>query len=75
MAPQSVQADGRRFTEALKAWRSAKAGGDISRITSFNTADFSSNGKALADWTPVLRAELGHAHGRDIHVKDLSYLR
>lgn len=75
VAPRSVQADGRRFTEALQAWRSAKAGGDISRITSFYTADFSSNGKALADWTPVLRAELGHARGRDIQIKDLSYLR
>ena len=74
-APQSTQPDSRRFADALAAWRSAKASGDVSRILGFYTTDFSGNGKTLAEWMPVLKAELARARGRDIQLKDLSYLR
>ena len=74
-APQSTQPDSRRFADALAARRSAKASGDVSRILGFYTTDFSGNGKTLAEWMPVLKAELARARGRDIQLKDLSYLR
>ena len=75
VAPTSVQAEQRRFGEALQAWRSAKASGDVPRTLQFYTADFSGNGKTLAEWTPTLRAEIDKAHGRELELKDISYLR
>jgi L,D-transpeptidase YnhG len=75
VAPQALHADNRRFADVLQAWRSAKASGDVSRILNFYTPDFSGNGKSLAEWTPVLKAELETARGRDIQLKDVSFMR
>ena len=47
----------------------------MARILAFYTPDFSGYGKTLAEWTPVLRAEIDKARGRDVQLKDLSYLR
>ena len=75
VAPVSVQPDSRRFADTLQAWRSAKASGDISRVLSFYSPDFSGMGKSLAEWTPALRIEIDKAQGRDVQLKELSYLR
>ena len=75
VAPQSTQESARQFADALAAWRSAKASGDVARILGFYTPDFSGYGKTLAEWTPILRGELDRARGRDLQLKDLSYLR
>jgi L,D-transpeptidase YnhG len=75
VAPQSLEQDSRRFSEVLQAWRAAKASGDVTRILGFYTPDFSGNGKALAEWTPTLKAELDRLRGRDLQLKDVSYLR
>jgi L,D-transpeptidase YnhG len=75
VAPASIQPETRRFQDVLQAWRSAKASGDLDRILSFYTADFAVNGKSLADWTPLLKVEMGRMRGREIELKDLSVLR
>ena len=75
VAPQSVQRDSKSFDAQLQAWRGAKERGDIDRLLNYYTADFSSNGKPLAEWTKTLRTELDRARGKDIVLKDVSYLR
>lgn len=75
VAPATVQADSRRFADVLQAWRSAKASGDIERILDFYTSDFTVNGTTLAAWTPKLKVELNRVRGRDIQLKDVSFLR
>ncbi|HYF41700.1 MAG TPA: L,D-transpeptidase family protein [Ramlibacter sp.] len=75
VAPQSTEGESRKFADALAAWRNAKSSGDVARILSFYTQDFSGSGKTLAEWTPVLKAELDKAGGRPIQLKDLSFLR
>jgi L,D-transpeptidase YnhG len=75
VAPDTLEFENRRFADVLQAWRAAKAAGDVDRLLGFYTPDFSVNGKSLADWTPVLQVELGRTRGRDIQLKDLSYLR
>jgi L,D-transpeptidase YnhG len=75
VTPTSVEPDSRRFADTLQSWRSAKASGDIARLLSFYAPDFSGYGKTLAEWTPELRSEIDKAHGRDLALKDLSYLR
>ena len=73
--PQSIQPDSRRFSDTLQAWRSAKASGDVTRVLTFYSRDFSGSGKTLAEWEPTLRAEIDKARGRDVALKELSYLR
>ncbi|TFZ09042.1 hypothetical protein EZ216_06085 [Ramlibacter humi] len=75
VAPQQLEAEGKPFSDTLGAWRAAKASGDLNRLLGFYAPDFSANGKPLADWLPQVRAELGRAHGRDVQLKDVSYLR
>ncbi|WP_442968757.1 L,D-transpeptidase family protein [Ramlibacter sp.] len=75
VAPAGVQADARHFHDVLQAWRGAKASGDVGRLLAFYTPDFAINGKTLAEWTPVLKVELGKARGKDIELKDVSVLR
>lgn len=75
VAPATVQPDTRRFADVLQAWRSAKASGDIERMLGFYTSDFTVNGTTLAAWTPKLKVELSRGRGRDIQLKDVSFLR
>ncbi|MBE2263612.1 MAG: L,D-transpeptidase family protein [Burkholderiaceae bacterium] len=73
--PQSVKAEGKSFEEALQAWRSAKTSGDVNLVLGFYTTDFRNYNKTLPEWTPTLKQEISSARGRNIELKDLSYLR
>jgi murein L,D-transpeptidase YafK len=75
LAPQTIQADNKPFEEALIGWQSAKSSGDITQLMTWYTPDFSSNGKTLKQWTPALQAELLKLNGRQLKLKDVSYLR
>ena len=75
VAPHSVRAESKPFEDTLYAWRNAKTSGNLQQILSFYTADFTSNGKTLAQWTPTLKSELSETQGRTIQLKDVSYLR
>lgn len=74
--PQAkLQPLAKEFTDALAGWRQAKASGDMNRLLAFYASDFSANGKPLADWLPQLKADVARVRGRDVELKDLSYLR
>ena len=75
VAPQNIKADSKPFTDALDGWQAAKSSGDVSRVASWYAADFTSNGKTLAEWTVALRIEMNKHVGKSIQLKDVSYLR
>lgn len=75
VAPQSTRVDAQRFEDTLNAWRAAKTSGDAERALAFYAADFSAGGKSLAQWAPTLRTEVERVRGREIELKDLTYLR
>ena len=75
VAPQTMKADSKLFEEAFRAWQNAKSSGDLTRLMSWYTSDFSSNGKTLVQWTSALQAELKKLEGRNIELKDVSYMR
>jgi murein L,D-transpeptidase YafK len=76
VAPQSVQAERSTFDAVLNAWRTAKTEGDMQRLLSFYAPDFQSyRKKPLAEWTQVLEAEARALRGRELQLKDKSYLR
>lgn len=75
ISPSDSRAEAKPFEDALLAWRNAKTTGDVNQVLPFYTADFNTNGKSLAQWTPTLRSEIQKAQGRTIQLKDVSYLR
>lgn len=75
VAPTSLHADARSFADALAAWRAARTSGDMRRVLAFYTSDFSANGKTVTEWMPQLKAELDRTRGRELDLKELSYLR
>ncbi|MCZ8257897.1 MAG: L,D-transpeptidase family protein [Polaromonas sp.] len=75
VAPQSLSADSKSFENVLQGWHSAKTSGDMAKLTAWYAPDFTSYGKTLAEWTPSLQTELKQLGGRDIQLKDVSYLR
>ena len=75
VAPQTIKADNKPFEDAFRAWQSAKSSGDMSRLMTWYSSDFISHGKTISQWTPALQAELKKLDGRNIELKDVSYLR
>ena len=75
VAPHSTRLVGKPFEDALNAWRNAKTSGNLQHVLSYYTPDFTSNGKTLSEWTSTLKSELDQTQGRNIQLKDLSYLR
>lgn len=75
VAPQSLLSESKPFEDALFAWRDFKSAGNVDRVLSFYTADFNSFGKDIDQWRPALKAEVLKAQGRNIQLKDISYLR
>ncbi|MET0311865.1 MAG: L,D-transpeptidase [Burkholderiaceae bacterium] len=75
VSPQAALAEGKPFEAALHAWRDSRSSGDVNKVLAHYTPDFSSFGKSLADWTPQLKAELEKTRGRELNLKDISYLR
>ncbi len=74
--PHAVHADRKSFDAVLNAWRSAKTQGDMNRLLGFYAPDFQSHRKKpLNEWTQVLQAETRALKGRELHLKDKSYLR
>ena len=72
---QSLSPDVKSFDDVLKGWLQAKVSGDMERLTSWYAPDFTSFGKTMAEWKPGLQSELKQLRGRDIQIKDVSYLR
>ena len=74
--PHSVAADRKSFDAVLNAWRTAKTEGDMKRLLDFYAPDFQSyRKKPLEEWTQVLQAEARALKGRELQLKDKSYLR
>ena len=76
VAPQTAQREAQAFDAVLNAWRSAKTEGDMKRLLGFYAPDFQSyRKKPLEEWSQVLQAEARALKGRELHLKDKSYLR
>jgi len=74
--PHSIQAERKSFEAVLDAWRNAKTEGDMPRLLGFYAPDFQTyKRKPLSEWAPVLHAETQALRGRELQLKDKSYLR
>lgn len=74
--PATVTAQRKSFDEVLDAWRSAKSRGDMQQLLGFYASDFQTyRNKPLAEFADTLRAEARALRGRELTLKDKSYLR
>lgn len=74
--PGSMQAERLAFEATLDAWRTAKSSGDMQQLMNFYAPNFQGHkNKPLQEWVQVLRAETKALQGRQIQLKDKSYLR
>ena len=71
-----MQSERKSFDAVLNAWRNAKSEGDMKRLLGFYAPDFQSyRKKPLEEWSQVLQAETRALKGRELQLKDKSYLR
>jgi murein L,D-transpeptidase YafK len=74
-SPKQLEEPAAAFAESLESWRQAKVSGDLKKTLSYYTPDFSSYGKNLDQFTPLLKAEMKALKGRNLELKDLSYFQ
>ncbi|NQW92947.1 MAG: L,D-transpeptidase [Polaromonas sp.] len=71
----TAKVEGKSFEDALNGWSSAKSSGDMAKLMTWYSSDFSSYSKKLADYTPAIQAEVKKLGGRTLQLKELSYMR
>ena len=74
-SPKQLEEPSAAFAESLESWRQAKVSGDLKKTLSYYTPDFSSYGKTLDQFKPLLKAEMKALKGRNLELKDLSYFQ
>jgi murein L,D-transpeptidase YafK len=74
-APSALQPDRAQVLDLLKSWQQAREAGDLQRLLSFYSPQFSNGSQDFSQWAAALSKEVGReAHTID-EVKDLSVLR
>jgi murein L,D-transpeptidase YafK len=69
-----LETQARPFEVALNAWREAKMAGDLNKVLTFYTPDFSSYGKSMDQYLPQIKSEMKAINRHSVQLKDLSYL-
>lgn len=75
VTPQSIKSEASEFEAAVQNWRKAKSSGDLQGTMRFYSADFNNDGKDLIAWASFVRKDIDLAPGKQLQLKDLSYLR
>ena len=75
VTPMTARGDAKSFEDAITSWAAAKSSGDMARVLSWYTADFTSYGKSLAVYAPELQQAVNQLRGRVLELKELSFLR
>jgi len=74
VAPAAKEPERRSLNNLLEGWRTARASGDIKRLMSFYSNQFSNGGKDLGQWRQMIERDVQQVRGRDLQLKDISIL-
>ncbi|RZI82627.1 MAG: hypothetical protein EOP38_15310 [Rubrivivax sp.] len=74
VAHHSAEQERRNMRNLIEGWRVARASGDLSRLMSFYSPQFSSGAKDLTQWRQQLEKEVVNQRGRSLQLKDLAIL-
>jgi murein L,D-transpeptidase YafK len=72
--PQAQEPERRNLHNLIEGWRVARASGDINRLMSFYSPQFSAGAKDVNQWRQSLEREIAPQRGRPIQMKDLAIL-
>lgn len=74
VTPSTKETERRSLHNLIEGWRVARASGDMGRLMSFYSPQFSSGTRDLQQWRQSLEREVGLQHGRPLQLKDLAIL-
>lgn len=74
VSPSVKEPERRSLNNLLEGWRTARSSGDINRLMSFYSDQFSNGGKDIGQWRQVIERDLQLVRGRDLQLKDVSIL-
>lgn len=72
--PQDQEPERRDLHNLIEGWRVARASGDVNRLLSFYSPQFSAGAKDLNQWRQTLERDSATQRGRQIQLKDLAIL-
>jgi len=70
----TLEAERRNMRNLLEGWRVARASGDINRLMSFYSPQFSAGSRDLRQWRQLLERETVNQRGRQLQIKDVAIL-
>lgn len=68
------ESERRSLQNLIEGWRVARASGDLNRLMSFYSSQFSAGNRDLAQWRQTLEREVAQQRGRSLQLKDLAIL-
>ena len=75
ISPPQAEKEAQSFTQAVAAWKDARASGNEAQLKKFYLPDFQRNNtRKSIEGFAVLRDELEYAQGKRVQFKDMSYL-
>lgn len=74
VTPTNNEPQRRSLNNLLEGWRVARASGDLPRLMSFYSPQFTSGARNIGNWQQILEKEVALQHGRSLQLKDVSIL-
>lgn len=71
---KTAENERRNMRNLIEGWRVARAGGDLSRLMSFYSPQFSNGTRDINQWRQLLEKEVVSQRGRTLQLKDLAIL-
>src|SRR5574343_1249030 len=72
--PTKVEPQRRSLQNMIEGWRVARASGDIGRVMSFYSPQFSAGNKDFTRWRQAVERDVSQSRGKAIELKDLAIL-
>lgn len=71
---KTAEHERRNMRNLIEGWRVARAGGDLTRLMSFYSSQFSNGARDFNQWRQWLEKEVVSQRGRSLQLKDLAIL-
>ena len=72
--PDHRDSERRALTNLIEGWRVARVSGDLPRLLSFYSDQFSSGNRDIGQWRQILERDVVQQRGRGVQLKDLAIL-
>jgi murein L,D-transpeptidase YafK len=74
VTPKNTDAQRKNLHNLIEGWRVARSSGDLKRLMSFYSPQFSNGSRDIGQWREALEKEVVQQRGRALELKDLAIL-